>query len=286
MPGVPFIGPKPRVFGHRGAAGLAPENTLPSFALGLALGADVLELDVHASRDGVIVVIHDPTLERTTNGSGQVREQRFYDLQQLDAGYRFTRDGREFPYREQGVRIPTLEAVLHQFPLAQCNIEVKQEDPPIAEGVIAAIRKLNAENRVLLAAEHDTIMASIRLHAPEMATSFSAPEVADFITRFGAASLTEASWDGYVAAGRALQIPPRFGDVDLVTPQSVAAAHDQGVEVHVWTINDRSEMERLLALGVDGIMSDLPGLARVAVEARRGKKQNGEWKMNNGKCEG
>jgi glycerophosphoryl diester phosphodiesterase len=259
---------------------LAPENTLPAFALGLALGADVLELDVHATRDGVIVVIHDPTLERTTNGSGEVRAHRFYDLQQLDAGYRFTRDGRDFPYREQGVRIPTLEAVLQQFPLAQCNIEVKQEDPPIAEEVIGTIRKLNAGNRVLLAAERDTIMASIRLHAPEVATSFTAPEVADFITRVGA-----ASWDGYVAAGRALQIPPRFGDIELVTPQSVAAAHDRGLEVHVWTINDRSEMERLLALGVDGIMSDLPGLARLAVEARRGKKQNGEWKMKNGKCE-
>ena len=280
MPSVPFIGPKPRVFGHRGAAGLAPENTLPAFALGLALGADVLELDVHATRDGVIVVIHDPTLERTTNGSGEVRAHRFYDLQQLDAGYRFTRDGRDFPYREQGVRIPTLEAVLQQFLLAQCNIEVKQEDPPIAEEVIGTIRKLNAGNRVLLAAERDTIMASIRLHAPEVATSFTAPEVADFITRVGA-----ASWDGYVAAGRALQIPPRFGDIELVTPQSVAAAHDRGLEVHVWTINDRSEMERLLALGVDGIMSDLPGLARLAVEARRGKKQNGEWKMKNGKCE-
>ena len=266
MPSVPFIGPKPRVFGHRGAAGLAPENTLPAFALGVALGADVLEFDVHATRDGVIVVIHDPTLERTTNGSGQVCAQRFYDLQQLDAGYRFTRDGREFPYRGQGVRIPTLEAVLQQFPLAQCNIEIKQEDPPITEGVLSIIRKLTAENRVVLAAEHDTVMTSIRLRAAEIATSFSAPEVADFVTR-----LSTANWAGYAPAGRALQIPPRFGDIELVTAESLTAAHDHDLEVHVWTINDRSEMERLLALGVDGIMSDLPGLARVAVEGRRGK---------------
>src|SRR6266478_2630499 len=117
MSSVPFSGSKPRVFGHRGAAGLAPENTLASFALGLALGADVLELDVHASRDGVIVVIHDPTLERTTNGTGAVRAQALYELQQLDAGYRFTRDGSDFAYRHQGVRIPTLDTVLKQFPL-------------------------------------------------------------------------------------------------------------------------------------------------------------------------
>lgn len=259
-----FVGPKPRVFGHRGAAGLAPENTIPSFALALGLGADMLELDVHASRDGVIVVMHDPTLERTTNGSGAVREQRWYDLRQLDAGYHFTRDSRDFPYRDSGVRIPSFEAVLQQFPLAYCNVEVKREDPLVAEEVIRVVRRLGAEHRVLLAAEHDSIMADIRRHAGDIATSFAAGEVADFITRLGNSGLA-----GYHPAGRALQIPSRFGDIELVTAESVAAAHRCGLEVHVWTINERAEMERLLALGVDGIMSDLPGLARVAVDRRR-----------------
>jgi glycerophosphoryl diester phosphodiesterase len=252
-----FAGPTPRVFGHRGAGGLAPENTLPSFALGLALGADVLELDVHASRDGVIVVTHDPTLERTTNGSGAVRDQALYELQQLDAGYRFTRDGRDYPYRDQGVTIPSLDTVLKQFPLAFCNIEIKQSEPPIVAEVIELIRRFDAQHRVLLAAEHDAIMQDIRHLAGDIVTSFSAAEVADFIARVQSSRL-----DGYAPAGRALQIPPRFGDIELVTPASVAAAHRCGLEVHVWTINQRDEMERLLGLGVDGIMSDLPGLAR------------------------
>jgi len=262
MPTQPFVGPRPLVFGHRGAAGLAPENTLPSFALGLALGADVLELDVHASRDGVIVVTHDPTLERTTNGQGAVRDHTSYDLQRLDAGHQFTRDGGDFAYRGHGVRIPTLETLLKRFPLAACNIEIKQADPPIVEPVVALLRRLDAQHRVMLAAEHHAIMEDIRRHAGDIATSFSAVEAADFFARVQSGDFTD-----YQPAGRALQIPARYGEIDLVTPESVAAAHRLGLEMHIWTINDRPEMERLLALGVDGIMSDLPGLARVVVDA-------------------
>ena len=257
-----FAGPTPRVFGHRGAGGLAPENTLPSFALSLTLGADVLEFDVHASRDGTIVVIHDATLERTTNTSGAVRERTLYELQQLDAGYHFSRDGHDYAYRGQGVRIPTLESVLKRFPLAYCNVEIKQADPPIVAEVINVIRRLDAQHRVLLAAEQDTIMSAIRTHAGDIPTSFSAGEVADFIARVHSSDFT-----GYHPAGRALQIPPRHSSIELVTPESVAAAHRCGLEVHVWTINQRDEMERLLALGVDGIMSDLPGMLRTVVDA-------------------
>jgi len=261
MPTGYFSGPKPRVFGHRGAAGLAPENTLPSFALALALGADVLELDVHASRDGVIVVMHDPSLERTTNGVGLVREQSLYELQRLDAGFQFTRGGGDYPYRGQGICIPTLEAVFKQFPLAKCNIEIKQAEPPIVAEVIEVIRRFDAQHRVLLAAEEDSIMREIRHLGGDIATSFATGEVADFVSR-----LNDGSLDGYRPAGRALQIPPRFGDIELVTAASVAAAHRCGLEMHVWTINHRDEMAHLLGLGVDGIMSDLPGVARVAVD--------------------
>jgi glycerophosphoryl diester phosphodiesterase len=256
-----FAGAKPRVFGHRGAAGLVPENTVPSFALALALGADVLELDVHASRDGVIVVIHDPTLERTTDGSGAVREHSWRELQELDAGYQFTHDARDFSYRGHGVRLPTLEMVLRRFPLACCNIEVKQDEPPIVEEVVRIITYLDAQQRVLLAAEQDSIMQHIRRHAGGIPTSFAAGEVVDFIAR-----LQASSFEDYRPEGRALQIPPRFGEIELITMESVAAAHACGLEVHAWTINERSEMETLLALGVDGIMSDLPGLARMVVD--------------------
>jgi glycerophosphoryl diester phosphodiesterase len=256
-----FSDKKPRVFGHRGAAGLAPENTIPSFALGLSLGADILELDVHASRDGVIVVAHDPTLERTTDGSGNLRDHTWAQLERLDAGYHFTRDGSDFPYRGHGVHMPTLESVFRLFPLAACNVEIKQDDPPIVGEVVRLIRRLDAQHRVLLAAEHDSIMQQIRLLGGDIATSFCTGEVADFIGR-----VQGAGFDGYVPAGGALQIPARFGTIELVTRESVSAAHRLGLEVHVWTVNQREEMDELLALNVDGIISDLPGLARVAVD--------------------
>ena len=261
MPTGYFAGPKPRVFGHRGAAGLAPENTIPSFALGLALGAAMLELDVHASRDGVIVGIHDPSLERTTNGAGLVCEHSLYELQELDAGHHFTRDGHDFPYRGHGLRIPTLEALLKDFPLAYCNIEIKQADPPIVAQVVEVIHRLGAQHRVLLAAEYDTIMQEIHHLGGREAGGNVAGEVADFIGR-----VQTGNWVGYRPSGRALQIPPRFNDIELVTAETVAAAHRHGLEVHVWTINDADEMTRLLELGVDGIISDVPGLARVVVD--------------------
>ncbi len=257
-----FAGTTPRVFGHRGAAGLAPENTLPSFALALALGADMLELDVHASRDGVVVVCHDPTLERTTDGTGAIRERSLYELQQLDAGYHYTRDGRDYPYRGHGLRIPALEALLKDYPLAYCNIEIKQAEPSIVAQVVEVIHRLGAQHRVLLAAEDDTIMQEIHHLAGDIVTSFSAVEVADFIGR-----VQTGNWAGYRPSGRALQIPPRFNDIELVTADTVAAAHRNGLEVHVWTINDADETRRLLELGIDGIISDVPGLARVVVDA-------------------
>lgn len=260
---------RPRVFGHRGAAGLAPENTLPSFALASALGASYLELDVHGTLDGAIVVLHDETLDRTTDGSGLAREHTLSGLERLDAGYRFSTDGRHYPYRGQGVRIPTLAALFARFPGARFNIEVKQEEPSIVEAVVRIIDEAGCADRVLLAAEHDSIMTEIRRVVGErIVTSFSTGEVADFVGRLS------SGFAGYRPAGRALQIPPRFNAIELITAESVAAAHRFGLEIHAWTINDREEIDRLLALGVDGIMSDLPGLARVAVDVRNAVSQS------------
>jgi glycerophosphoryl diester phosphodiesterase len=260
-----FALPRPRVFGHRGAAGVAPENTVPSFALAAALGAPYLELDVHGTRDGTIVVTHDATLERTTNGEGPVREWTWAELERLDAGWRFTYDGAHFPYRGQGVRIPTLESILRQFPAACFNIEVKQTAPDIVAEVVTILERTGTTSRVLLAAEQDDIMARIRaVTGGRAATGFSVGDVVGFVARVAA-----EDWSAYEPPGRALQIPPAYDGVDLVSAASVAAAHRQGIEVHVWTINDRDEIRRLLALGVDGIMSDLPGLAVETVRPLR-----------------
>ncbi|OFV89473.1 MAG: hypothetical protein A3J75_00075 [Acidobacteria bacterium RBG_16_68_9] len=266
-----FSRPRPRAYGHRGAAGLAPENTLPSLHLAAALGVAYLELDVRSTRNGTIIVLHDASLERTTNGEGPVLEHSDEQLDRLDAGYRFTHDGAHFPYRGQGVRIPTLESVLRAFPHHAFNIEIKQEQPSIVREVVDLLIATDTAERTLLAAEHDSIMQAIRAATSDrIPTGISAGEVADFIGR-----TTRDDWDGYRPPGRALQIPPSYEGIELVTPSSITAAHRLGIEVHVWTINDAAEIERLLDLGVDGIMSDLPGLVVAAMERRRSELSSG-----------
>jgi glycerophosphoryl diester phosphodiesterase len=219
---------------------------------------------VHTTRDGQVVVTHDETLERTTNGKGKVHEHTLAELQQLDAGYWFSADGgQQFPFRALGVRIPTLVEVLREFSQLQFTVELKQAEPPIEEQVIAVVRDCGRAADVILASEHDCVVSRVRALAPDIATSFATGEVADFVQRVSTRQLTD-----YRPTGLALQIPPKFHEIPLVTAETVAAAHTLGLEIHVWTINDPQEMERLLDLGVDGIMSDFPGRLREVVQRR------------------
>jgi glycerophosphoryl diester phosphodiesterase len=251
-----FTRTKPRLFAHRGASGEAPENTLAAFRRAVALGSEYIELDVHLSRDGHIVVIHDATLERTTNGSGRVQEQTLAQLQQRDAGYRFSPDGGEtFPFRATGVTVPTLAEVFQQCPGIKFTVEIKQQEPAIEEQVIAVVRACEREADVILASEHDRVLHRVRRLAPDLATSFAYGEVFDFIQRVATEELAD-----YRPPGHAVQIPPEFQGVPLVTEQTLTVAREFDCEMHVWTINDAREMGRLLDLGVDGVMSDFPGV--------------------------
>ena len=219
---------------------------------------------MHATADGGVVVLHDETLERTTDGAGPVRALPLAAVERLDAGFRFRAPDGTYPYRDRGLRVPTLAALLEAFPGVPLNIEVKQQDPAIEAAVLATLDRFAARERVLLAAEDAAIMARIRTAAPDVVTSFSAAEVADFVYR-----LRDGRLGDYRPPGVALQVPPAFRDTVIVTAESVAAAHALGLEVHAWTINDEAEMERLLDLGVDGIMTDFPARG-AAVLRRRG----------------
>jgi glycerophosphoryl diester phosphodiesterase len=185
-----------------------------------------------------------------------VRDLTLAELQRLDAGFGFVAPDGSRPHRGRGIRVPTLDALLAAHRDVPLNIEVKQATPPIVERVLAVLDRHAARARTLLAAEHQDIMDHIRAAAPDVVTSFTALEVADFVPR-----VATGDFGGYRAPGMALQVPPRFGDVEIVTAESVAAAHALGLEMHVWTINDAAEMARLLALGVDAIMSDAPAIA-------------------------
>jgi glycerophosphoryl diester phosphodiesterase len=261
-----FDVPTPSVIGHRGACGELPENTLPAFGLAVTHGAVILETDVHISRDGALVLIHDEVLERTTNGRGRVAEHSLAELRALDAGYPFDPAGDgSFPFRGRGIQIPTLEETLEAFPALHFNVEIKEHIPALIEGTVAAVCKLGREDSVLLAAAEDPIMHDLRAHlaacGAHPAVGASVGDVIGFVR-----SAVEGS--APPPGPMALQVPPGFGERPLVTRAFVDHAHAHGLFVHVWTINEPDEIERLFELGVDGVMSDFPERVAKVVAAR------------------
>jgi glycerophosphoryl diester phosphodiesterase len=248
---------EPLFFAHRGGSALAPENTLVAFEKGLSYGADALELDVHPTRDGEIVVFHDDTLDRTTDGSGRVSGFTLDDLRQFDAGYRFTPDaGATYPYRGQGVTIPTLAEVYERFPATRVNIEIKEDIPGVEEQLWRVIQAAHAEDRTLVAGFLAAPLLRFRtVSQGRVATSGSMPEVRAFVLAAYARAtrLLRPAYD-------AVQVPETYRGVPVVTPTTVRVAQQMGLAVHVWTVDDRASMERLLGYGVDGLMSDRPDI--------------------------
>ena len=193
------------VFAHRGGAKLAPENTLASFARGMGEGSDGIECDVHLSRDGVPVVIHDATLDRTTDATGPVSARTADELARIDAGYRFETEGR-FPFRGQGIGVPRLSQVLDTVPAGRIIIELKEGSPELARRVLADIRKADAVERVCVGSFYRTGLEILRAEAAEIATSASQEEARWTLYR---------SWCHWPIAQRrpyvAFQVPQRAG---------------------------------------------------------------------------
>ena len=247
---------RPVVLGHRGSAGTHPENTLESFAAALEQGAHVLESDVHVTRDGVPILLHDPSVERVTEGQGEAVRFHLEELQALDAGYRFVDPAGASSARGRGHRIPSLEEAFTRFPEARFNLEIKCRSEAAIEASLDLIERFDRSDRTLLAAGEDDIMRDLRRvvarHAAEPAMGASLGEIV--------ASVASALGRGSMPEGvMALQIPPDFAERPLATTELIEHAHAHGVDVHVWTINDLTEIEALLGLGVDGIVTDLPG---------------------------
>jgi glycerophosphoryl diester phosphodiesterase len=241
-------------FAHRGGAACWPENTLVAFRGGLDSGCRWIETDVHMTRDGHVVCFHDHTLGRTTNGRGRIRDYDLAELRRFDAGYRFTADGRSYPFRAQGITIPTLEEVAALDPTAYINLEIKQGSPPMAEALWRRIDALGLHERVLIASADAGLVRAFRnLARGTIASSAGRAEILQFwlAARAGLTSLISIEYD-------ALQVPVRSGPLEIINRSFVEAAHARGVQVHVWTINETAEMRALIEIGVDGVMTDHP----------------------------
>lgn len=253
----------PLLIAHRGGSGLAPENTLTAFTRAARTwGADMIELDVHASKDGHCVVIHDATVDRTTNGTGAVADLTLAELRDLDAGYRFTSDDGTFPFRGGDARISTFEEVLAALPDMRFTVEVKTgaAQAPLFE----TIARMNARDRVIAAGMYDadrTLFGDYR-----GAVSGSTEEMKRFYIRYRLGL-------GRFLPPRAdvVQMPERWDGRQVVTRRLVRTLARAGVPVHVWTVDDPSDMHRLLTWGVEGIITDRPDVLGRVLNERYGR---------------
>lgn len=239
---------------HRGGDALFPENTLAAFRAAEKLGARLMEMDVHTSSDGVPVVIHDPSVDRTTDGAGPVQSQTLVELQRLDAGFHFRApDGG--CWRGRGARIPTLEEVLRALPDCFFSIDIKQEHPHCEAAVVDVLHRTQSTDRVVLGSESHRIYLAAHALAPEIPSFFTFRSVFGF---YLALWLGLARW--YRPPHSALMIPRSWRGIPLVTPRSLRAARRLGLPLLVWTIDDAEQMRELLGMGVDGIVTGRPDL--------------------------
>lgn len=233
----------PRVLAHRGLAIEAPENTMLAFLKALSVGAEYIETDVHASHDGVAVVSHDDTLSRVAGRDVRVDQLTMAELRRVSLG-----DGQTFP---------SLAEVFDAFPSARFNIDLKSDD--VVEPAVKAILDAGAVNRVLVASFSDQRRKAAVDRLPGVATSASRRESGRAVAaaRLGMVSAVRTALRGVDA----VQLPVTVKGVRIITPRLVSAMHGVGVEVHAWTINDLPTMERLLSMGVDGLVTDRADLA-------------------------
>lgn len=254
----PFLAPGLQTIAHRGGGRLAPEHTLVAYQNAVDLGIDVLEVDLHLTADGELVCLHDGTVNRTTDGSGAIAAMTLAEARTLDAGYHFSPDGgATHPYRGAGVRIPTFGEVLATFPDTPFSVELKADDPNMVEAVSSALDAADAGGRVVLVSFHDWLIQALRAARPELVTAMGLAEMAEL------ALLAPEDEARYVPPCEYAQL--NYAGIDEAM---MARARRLGLRVQAWTVNDAAEMQRLLDLEVDGIMTDDPALLLGVLQGR------------------
>jgi glycerophosphoryl diester phosphodiesterase len=251
---------RPLIFAHRGGAALAPENTMVAFDNGLATGADGIELDVRLSLDGVAVVMHDPTLDRTTDATGLVGHRTAAELAACDAGCRFERDGGN-PFRGRGIGVPSLRDVLSRYRTTSMIVELKSAEPRLAHAVVEDIHATGTLGGVTVGSFQKGALDAVRTCDPSVRTGADMDEIRSGLDASPSRGLPRRpTFDAF-------QVPEVYAGIRIVTPAFVARAHHAGVSVVVWTVNREDDMRRLLEWGVDGLITDRPDLAVPTVKA-------------------
>jgi glycerophosphoryl diester phosphodiesterase len=250
----------PKIIANRGGGGLWPENTLYAFEQATTMGIDILNMDVRRSADGQLVLIHDVSVERTTNGIGPVGQLTLAELQALDAAYHWSDDGGQtYRYRDQGITVPTIPEVFSKLPEARMNIEMKTEQPTLVTTLCALIHKHELTEQVLVSSFSQIALQQFREVCPGVATSASDEEVKVFF-------ILNLIFLGpiYSPVFQALQVPEQRDWMNVITPGFVRTAHNRGLVVFVSTINEQSDLQHMLEIGVDGVASNYPDQLLIA----------------------
>ena len=252
-----FVKDEVLILAHQGGEKLRPDNTMPAFQHAVELGVDVLEMDIHSTRDGELVIMHDERVDRTTNGSGLLKEMTYAQLQDLDAAYHWPHDDLDGPrpYRGQGIRVPTLRELFETFPDMPMNIEIKQAEPSIVQPFCDLIYEYRRTDSVLVGSFHAETVKEFREKCPGVATSATEPETRTFfiLNTIGLGKVFQPS-------AEAFQVPEYSGFLHVVTERFVSGARRHNADVHVWTVDDPEDMQRMIDLGVDGIITNRPDL--------------------------
>lgn len=249
----------PQVIAHQGGDGIWPGDTLFAFERAVEIGADVLEMDAHITKDGHIILMHDETVDDTTDGTGLIEEMTLAELKQFDAAYHWSNDGGQtFPYRGQGIQVTALAEVFERFPQMRYAIEIKKSGIPVEQPLCDLIRQYNMQDKVLVASFHDAVMQTFRATCPEVATSASRGEVTKFVV------LGKIFLSGLVAPGYEAIQPPfdpeESYNIPIMTRRFIRESHAQNIKVEPWTVDDPDLMRQYIEWGVDGIITDRPDL--------------------------
>lgn len=253
----PFRIGRTLVIPHGGGDGLFPEDTLLAFERTMAMGADVVDVDLNLTSDGVVIAFHDPTVDRITGTKGTVRQMTYNQISQLDAGWAFAPAGAtggvaQHPFRGKGVSIPTFESILDEFPTALLSLDLKDESNAMVRPVCALLREHHRLNDVFVGSNSDSQILAFRSECPDVRTSAIMKDV------YASRDAKARGDTNFVPAVTVDQPPFRVDGHEIVDHDSLTWAHDHGVAILTWVVNDEADMRLLVKLGVDGIYTSYP----------------------------
>jgi len=254
----PYLKRNPRITAHRGSSGTCPENTEIAFKAAIESRADVIETDCHLTKDEQIVLWHDDTIKDKEGNLHVINTLKYKELQQFDAAWHFRDKDGQYSFRGRDIKVPLMENVLKNFPESYFNIDMKDNTDILVKNFSDIIRRQDAINRVLAASFHNRNVYIIRKLIPEMATCCTPEEIKKFLLFH----YCKLSYLKPASMGDAWQVPEKYGIISLTSESLINHLHSLEIPVHVWTINDRNIMKRLLANGADAIVTDHPEILR------------------------